>query len=262
MALVDTLSRLPSKLNDLTIDLDTRVQTVRFTKELLDIIREETKKDQSLITLASTIINGWPDSIKDLPEWLKKSDHIGPTQTNSPWKMAFMASYSKVRVIIPNSQKQTILDQIHYAHQGVKKTKLRARDSVYWNQINQDIEKLVKSCPICQEHQPSQQKETLRPHEIPQHPWEVLGTDLLHFQGAEYLLVADHYSKYFVVHKLEQNTSSSTVIALKQILAEHGIPLKIISDNDPQFSVANFKQFAEQWSFHHIISSPQVQWLH
>ena len=252
MALADTLSRLPSKLNDSTIDLDTRVHTVRFTKERLDIIREETKKDQCLITLTSTIINGWPDSIKDLPEEIRSY-----WSYRDELSMEDGLIFKGERVIIPNSQKQTILDQLHYAHQGVEKTKLRARDSVYWKQINQDIEKLVKSCPICQEHQPSQQKETLRPHEIPQRPWEVLGTDLFHFQGAEYLLVADYYSKYFVVRKLGQNTSSSTVIrALKQILAEHGIPLKIISDNGPQFSAAIFKQFAEQWSFHHITSSP------
>ena len=59
-----------------------------------------------------------------------------------------------------------------------------------------------------QEHKPSQQRETLRPHEIPQCPWEVLGPDLFYFQGAKYLLVADYYSMYFVVHKLGQNISS------------------------------------------------------
>ena len=106
--------------------------------------------------------------------------------------------------------RKDILEDLHYAHQGIEKTKLRARDSVYWNHINQDIEKLVKSCPIYQEHQPSQQKETLRPHEIPQRPWKVIGTDLFHFQGAEYMLVADYNSKSFVVRKL--GTSSNTVI--------------------------------------------------
>ena len=44
---------------------------------------------------------------------------------------------------------------------------------------------------------------------------------------------------------------------MKQIVAEHGIPRKSISDNGPQFSAAIFKQFAEQWSFHHITTSPR-----
>ena len=90
MALADTLSRRPTKLNDSTIDLDTRVHTVRFTKERLDIIREETKKDQCLITLTSAIINGWPDSIKDLP-----------VEIRSYWSYRdelSMASSSKARV--------------------------------------------------------------------------------------------------------------------------------------------------------------------
>ena len=49
---------------------------------------------------------------------------------------------------------------------------------------------------------------------------------------------------------------NSMIRTLKQIHAEHGIPLKIISNNGPQFSAAIFKQFVEQWSFHHITSYP------
>ena len=132
MALADTLSRLPSKMNDSTIELDTRVHTVRFTKERLDIIREETKKDQSPTKLISTIINGWPDSIKDLLQEIRSY-----WSYRDELSMEDGLIFKGERIIIPNSQKQTILDQLRYAHQGVEKTKLRARDSVYWNQINQ-----------------------------------------------------------------------------------------------------------------------------
>ena len=51
-------------------------------------------------------------------------------------------------------------------------------------------------------------------------PWEVLGTDLFQFNGNEHLIVADYYSKFFVVRKLGADATSNTATrALKQCQA-------------------------------------------
>ena len=146
------------------------------------------------------------------------------------------------RIVIPVSMKQDILQQLHHAHQGIEKNKLRARDAVYWSNINSDIEQMVASCPVCQEHLSSKQKEALLPHEVPNRPWEVaLGADLFQLNGAEYLIVAGYHSKFFVVRKFHGDaTSTSTVRALKQIFSEQGIPVKLVTDNGPQFSSTGF----------------------
>ena len=73
---------------------------------------------------------------------------------------------------------------------------LRARESVFWPNINKVIEQRTVPCPICQEHQPAQSPETLLLHEVPNRPWEVIVTDLFHLDGNEYLLVADYYSEF------------------------------------------------------------------
>ena len=70
-----------------------------------------------------------------------------------------------------------ILDQLHYSHQGVEKTRLQARDVVYWERIKADIENMIKNCSIYQENL-AQPKGTLQPHDIPSRAWEVVGTDL------------------------------------------------------------------------------------
>ncbi|KAK7098352.1 uncharacterized protein [Littorina saxatilis] len=158
----------------------------------------------------------------------------------------------------PESQREDIMEQLHYGHQGIEKTRLRARESVFWPGINKDIEQRTKSCPICQEHKPSQSPESLMPHEVPSRPWETLGTDLFRLHGYEYLLLTDYYSKYFIVRKLAGDATSNTVIrALKQMFSEHGIPSKLISDNGPQFSSDAFVTFAREWAFDHITSSPR-----
>ena len=71
-------------------------------------------------------------------------------------------------------------------------------------------------------------------------------------------MVADYYSKYFIVRKLGQDTGSSMVVkAMKQIIGKHGTPSKVMSDNGPQFSAETFARFANQWNFNHVTSSPQ-----
>ena len=70
------------------------------------------------------------------------------------------------------------MDQLHYSHQDVEKTRLQARDAEYWERINADIENnMIKNCSIRQENISAQPKETLQPHDIPSRAWEVVRTD-------------------------------------------------------------------------------------
>ena len=40
------------------------------------------------------------------------------------------------------------------------------------------------------------------------------------------------------------------------MFARHGIPLKLMSDGGPQYSSSEFADFAQQWGFEHVTSSP------
>ena len=162
------------------------------------------------------------------------------------------------RIIIPETQQHIILDQLRYSHQGVEKTRLQARDAVYWERINADIENMIKNCSICQENLSAQPKETLQPHVIPNRAWEVVGTDLFNCNNHEYLIIADYYSKFPIIRKMNGLTTSNMVIStMKQIFSEHGIPSRVVSDNGPQYSSEAFKKFAQQWQFDYITSSPK-----
>ncbi|CAM1293241.1 Uncharacterised protein g678 [Pycnogonum litorale] len=154
--------------------------------------------------------------------------------------------------------KNVIIEQLHYGHLGVEKTRWRARDTVYWININQDIEKAIKSCVTCQEYARSQCKEPLLPHEIPTRPWEVVGMDLFQLLNAEWLIIADYFSKYIIVRKMPRPcTSSSVVSCAKQVFAELGIPSKVMTDNGPHFDSFQFKELAREWGFQLTTSSPR-----
>ena len=81
--------------------------------------------------------------------------------------------------------------------------------------------------------------------------------DLFELHGKVYLIVIDYYSRWIESKSLDNLSSESIVYILKEILALHGIPNIIISDNGPQFSAATFRQFAMNYGFVHVTSSPR-----
>ena len=251
MLVADSLSRSPS-MGNTTIDLDLQVSLVQFTPSKLDQIKQETTKDPTLKQLKETIVAGWPDKRRDLPKQL---------QPYWAFRDELSVEDSLVlkgeRVIIPSCLTPSILSKLHEGHQGVEKSKLRAKDCVYWVNINKDLEDTVAQCHICQQHKKSQMRETLLPHEIPTHPWQVLGTDLFQFDGDNYLVIADYYSKFPFVTKMPIHCTAKAVVdSTTKLFAEQGIPQKVVSDNGPQFVAAQYNAFAETWAFTHITSSP------
>ena len=60
-----------------------------------------------------------------------------------------------------------ILQQLHKGHQGVEKTRRLSRDTVYWVNINRDIEAICKSCHAYQENQVINTEEPLMPYTPP-----------------------------------------------------------------------------------------------
>ena len=158
---------------------------------------------------------------------------------------------------MPESLKNYALDKLHTLHQGIEKSKLLAKDSVFWVNINDDIEKMIKSCPECSKFSKSKQKEPLKPHNIPDKPWITLGTDLFEFENDHYLVVADYFLKFPIVEKLPKNPTSEAVIKkLSKIFSLFGIPLRLVSDNGPQYSAEKFKIFTKNLDIEHVTTSP------
>ena len=65
---------------------------------------------------------------------------------------------------------------------------------------------------------------------------------------------------YLTVIELAQlpNAPSDTVIThTKSIFVQHGIPKIVFSDNGPQYSSNEFKNFSKSWDFIHQTSTPE-----
>ena len=89
-----------------------------------------------------------------------------------------------------------MLHKLHQLYIGVESCLRRARESIFWPGVNQQIKDFVQQCDSCQTFGPQQRKETLIPHHIVDKPLAKVGADLFLFQSNEFLITVDYHSNY------------------------------------------------------------------
>ncbi len=142
-----------------------------------------------------------------------------------------------IRVVIPSSLQQQILNQLHECHFGIVKMKSLARQHVYWPNIDQQIENVARSCISCQQQASNPPNSPLHPWQFPERVWQRLHIDLAGpFLNRNWLIVVDAHPKWPDVICMNSNTNSTAVInKLVELFAKFGIPEQIVSDNGRQF---------------------------
>ena len=80
---------------------------------------------------------------------------------------------------------------------------------------------------------------------------------LFEVNGKWFLLVTDCFSKVPFVRTVPNTGALATIKALKNIMGENGVPVKVISDNGVHFVAHEFKKFSKQYGFEMIFSSPR-----
>ena len=95
----------------------------------------------------------------------------------------------------------------HASYQGISKTRERARQSVWWLRMSEELEGVVRMCPECTKSQ-TPRAEPLVPTALPELPWQKVATDLFEWKKANYLLIVDYYSRWIEITKLEQTISN------------------------------------------------------
>ena len=135
------------------------------------------------------------------------------------------------------------------------KCRERARQSVWWPGLSAQLEKVVKNFRECCREQ-LQRAEPLMPSVLPELPFQKVETDLFEWEKRTYLLLVDYYLRYIKIALLSRPTAAKVITHLKSIFARHGIPELVMSDNGPQYSCDAFSEFAREYQFRHLTSSP------
>ena len=135
-------------------------------------MREENQADDELCALKTIITDGWPERQCSLPATLRPY-----WSCRDELSIEDSLIMKGGRLVIPSSMQILIVAKLHESHQGIENTRLRARATVYWKNINKAIDEIVKKCHVCQQMQRSHPHEPLMQHEIPTCPWQIVGTD-------------------------------------------------------------------------------------
>ena len=101
------------------------------------------------------------------------------------------------KIFIPPSLRENVLKKIHQGHMGIERSKQRVLELGFWPAINKEIESVVKNCSVCSEYRCNNKKEPMLPHEIPKYPLQTVATDMFLWNGDDYLLVVDYYSRFW-----------------------------------------------------------------
>ena len=256
----DTLSRAPlhaeatradnELMESTNIYVDGIMASLPVSTTYLDTLREHLKADSVCSAVMELCRGGWTEnrSCTGLlkPYWAER---------------AFLTVHDGLllkgtRLVIPSAMRNDILAKLHEGHQGVVKCRERARQSVWWPGLSQQLSELVRNCRACIK-QRTNHTEPLIPSELPERPWQKLGADLFTLKGKTYLLVVDYYSRYVEVANLSLTKSADIVVHLKSMFARHGVCEILVTDNGPQFAAGSFTTFAANYGFQHVTSSPK-----
>ena len=188
----DTIKLLKIQINQITQQLPAR-------SDGLQQLWLSTQADDELAILKHTIMQGWPKSIKQVPPVLHPFWMFRKELTVEDGLIL-----KGTRIIIPNNQCKDILKLIHVGQLGLNKCKLRAKETVYWPGLNEQLEDLILNCELCLKYSTAKCK--LEPslalgQEVPLYPWTKLAMDIFHFEGVSYVLIVDYTSQYPVVCK-------------------------------------------------------------
>src|SRR5262249_26795107 len=114
--------------------------------------------------------------------------------------------------------------------------------SYHWPQLDNDIEKYISSCELCQRNKDSTSLPSglLQPLSIPNEPWESISMDFItHLpktsNGFDSIIVfVDRLTK--MVHLAPSHSTDNAKdivdIFISKVVASHGLPKQIISDRD------------------------------
>ena len=161
--------------------------------------------------------------------------------------------YYKDRVCVPNDSelKKVILEEAHSGsfaiHLGSTKMYQDLKMSFWWFGMKRDVSEFVTKCMVCQrikaEHQvPSR---LLQPIRIPEWKWDritldfLVGLPLTRRKHDSVWVVIDRLTKldHFLSVRTDYSLDKLAELYIKEIVRLHGIPISIISDRDPRFTL-------------------------
>ena len=197
----------------------------------------ETAQDEELALLKHIVQTGWPQDIHDLPK------DIQPYWTfNEEMTIEDGLLLKGTHIIVPQTLHKEMIQFLHTGHLRLEKYLNRAKQSMYWPSLNEELKDLVTNCTTCLKF--STQKPTSNKqhagHEIPVHPWLKLASDNFYFEGDSDILIVDYTSQFPIIRKHSSMTRKAIAHHMQSIFSKYRLPNTLVTDNGPCYTSKEF----------------------
>ena len=120
------------------------VASLPISEKKLKELQEATASDPTLQTVAQLTKQGWPDHKSKVP-----ADAKPYWSFKEEIHEADGILFKNHKVIVPELLRPEMLERIHESPLGIEKSKRRARDILYWPNMNAQISDLIANCRSC-----------------------------------------------------------------------------------------------------------------
>lgn len=215
----------------------------------LDNLAKSTSVDPILYKICEYVNNGWPtkNTHKTIKTFRSCSHEL------SVEKSCLLRGH---KLVIPESCRKQILDELHSGHLGAHKMKCEARSRFWWPRMSGDIDAYVAACDVCTAVRPAPPRAPLAPWPYPPQPWYRVHIDFLGpINNRTYFLIVDAYSKWVECFDVSSGYSTRVVIEkLCEVMSRFGVFKTIISDNGSSFVSDEFRKFCDKNGIKHLTS--------
>lgn len=256
----DGLSRLPGGAED---ELDDDVVAVAaVTAQLEAVQRDEllaaTRSDPVLRQLMQQIPRRWPRRRRDCPGELQPFFHCREELT-----LVGDLVVRGQRVVVPAELRPRMVALAHEGHQGIVRSKQRARDLYWWPRMDAEVEDAVKNCEVCSALDKTARTRStpLQPVPLPAAAWDKVGLDFIGPMEAPRqhrfaVVLVDYYSKWVEVGFCSEPSTEAAIQFLETLASREGYPRELVSDNGTHFTSDAFREYLRSVGTRHIRVTP------
>ena len=196
----------------------------------------------------------------------KMPNHLEPwtiTIINRTWKQ-FELDNTTLRkggkIVIPEHKKYQVMKEVHeQGHLGGTNTYDKARRTMWWPKMEEDLRQFVKGCDKCQKQKQDQQDQapgSSRIESIPFHhiAMDIIGPLPVTISGNRYIIViVDLFTKWIEAGALQEANALSIADFLhREIICRYKTPRQITTDRGTEFINGFHEIMYQKYKIQHI----------
>ena len=163
------------------------------------------------------------------------------------------------QIILPALLHAQAIRLAHEGHQATDRTVNLLRQTCWFPAMRKQVIAFVDSCIACAAATNRNSPVPLEPNVLPDRPWQKLHCDFKGPIASKYYLhvIIDQYSKFPEVDVVTSTSFEKLKPVMDRVLAFHGIPETMSSDNGPPYPSFQMSEYAKSMGFQMTPVSPE-----